>query len=90
MRTTITLEDDVLKKIRERIKETRQPAKKVYNELLRAALTNRPRKKNAAPFHLITFKGQKGLMPGFSWEMSHSEILDKLDEEDWKGKSDSP
>lgn len=90
MRTTITLEDDVLKKIRERISETRQPAKKVYNELLRIALTSKPRQKNKGSFHLVTFQGGGGLMPGFSWEMTHSEILNRLDEEDWKEQNDSP
>jgi hypothetical protein len=90
MRTTIALDDDVIKKIRERIKESHQPARKVYNELLRAALTNKPQKKNKERFHLITFKGENGLMPGYSWEMSTSGMLNKLDEEDWKGKNGPP
>ena len=87
MRTTINLEEDVLKKVRQRIRDSHQPAKKVYNELLRVALTlHKPAMGVRGGFRLITFGGKKGLMPGFSWEMSHSDILDKLDEEKWKDK----
>jgi len=85
MRTTLTLDSDVLMKIRKVIQSSHQPAKTVYNDLLRSALLKKPsRGKKRSTFHLRTFKGKKGLMPGFSWEMSTSQILDKLDEEDFK------
>ncbi|MBI2067846.1 MAG: hypothetical protein HYW02_07815 [Deltaproteobacteria bacterium] len=85
MRTTITLNDDVSRKIIKKIKESEKTAKVVFNELLRSALTEKKREKGKRrSFQLVTFAGKAGLMPGFSWGMSTSQILDHLDEEEFK------
>lgn len=86
MRTTITLDEDVAKKLKAKIKSSSLPAKEVYNELLRSALSEKskltmPKK----AFELVTFEGKHGLAPGFNWDMSTAQVLDKLDEESLKG-----
>ncbi|MBI2338881.1 MAG: antitoxin [Deltaproteobacteria bacterium] len=86
MRTTITLDSDVFQKLGQKIRQSRRPAKQVYNDLLRAALAEKRRPKKREAFHLPVFRGKKGLMPGFSWEMSTSQILDRLDEEEFRQK----
>ena len=86
MRTTITLDTDIAHKLGQRIRQSRKPAKQVYNDLLRSALAEKRRAKKRQPFHLLVFKGKKGLMPGFSWEMSTSQIMDRLDEDEFGRK----
>lgn len=85
MRSTITLDDDVFKKIKKVVHQSGKPAKQVYNELLREALTQKVQfSKKRKRFKLVTFQGKKGLLSGFSWDMSHAQMLDKLDEEERK------
>lgn len=85
MRSTITLDDDVFKKIKELVHQSGKPAKQVYNELLRAALIQKmPPTKQQKKFKLVTFQGKNGLLSGFNWDMSHAQMMDKLDEEERK------
>lgn len=85
MRTTITLDRDVSQKVAQRIRLSGKKAKAVYNELLREALTaKRGPGKADKPFQLIVFKGKKGLRSGFNWNMTHAEMIDRLDEEEFK------
>lgn len=88
MRTTITLDDDVAKKLKEKIKSSPLSAKQLYNDLLRAALNEKSViSLKQQPFKLITFEGTHGLAPGFNWDLSTAQILDKLDEEGLKEHS---
>lgn len=82
MRTTLTLDNDVVKKVEDKIRKTGKSAQEVYNELLRDALSRVPVQK-VRPFSPPLFSGREGLMPGFSWDMPLSQTLDKLDEAEW-------
>lgn len=84
MRTTMTLDNDVAKKLKERIKESGKSAKEVCNELLRIALSTQFKKSKKNKIKLSTFEGKSGLAPDFNWDMSYREIADKLDEDEWK------
>lgn len=86
MRTTMTLDSDVLKKISEKVRESGKSAKEVYNDLLRSALAKPSGKRASKAFKLPVFKGKKGLMPGYSWEMTTAQMLDKLDEEQFSSR----
>lgn len=84
MRTTITLDDDIVQKIRERFKESGLSMKQLYNDLLRSALLS-PRSTPATPgYKPRVFKGKPGLCSGYSWDMSTAEILNQIDEEEFK------
>lgn len=84
MRTTITLDDDVARKVKEMIQLSGKSSREVYNGLLRSALLQ-PKKTTAhAPFHLHVFQGRQGLQPGFSWDLSLAETLNQLDELEFK------
>lgn len=80
MRTTITLDDDVAIKVRERVKASGKSAKTVYNNLLRSALLKPKQSGKKGKFCLPVFQGKPGLRPGFSWDLTTAEILDQLDE----------
>lgn len=84
MRTTMTLDDDIVVKLREYVQRTGKSAKRACNDLLRMALSQTVQTLPPRRFKLKTFRGKKGLMAGFSWEMSAAELLDKLDETQWK------
>ena len=86
MRTTLTLDQDVTKKVRDRIRQSGKNAKEVYNELLRSALAEPPPKKAAKKFKLPVFAGKMGLMPGYSWDMPTAQMFDKLDEDSFSKK----
>lgn len=88
MRTTMTLEPDVVTKLNRYMQKTGKSAKEAYNELLRAALSGAftPPASSRHPFKPILFKGKKGLQSGFSWDLSTAQILDTLDEMAWKSR----
>jgi hypothetical protein len=63
MRTTLTLDDDVMKAARRRAKEQDRPLKDVINEALRHGLAlSAGRRPAAYTFHLKTVPGR--LLPG--------------------------
>jgi hypothetical protein len=76
MRTTITLDDDVLAKIKTQMRKTGASFKDVVNEMLRAGLVlsekaskQKPFKVNARPL---------GLRPGLNYD-STSELLEQIE-----------
>ncbi|GEM_PF-5523853 len=78
----MNFDEELEKKLKEKIKSSPLTAEELYNELLRASLTEKSKPfVQKTPFKLITFEGKHGLVPGFSWDSSTSQILGHLDEE---------
>lgn len=84
MRTTITLDDDIVQKIKERIRSSGKTMKQIYNELLRSALHQPKAVSHKNQFKLRVFDGKAGLCKGFSWDLSTAETLNHLDELEFK------
>jgi hypothetical protein len=86
MRTTVTLNEDVFKLFEKYIKEKNLKPKDAFNHLMRLGLSIalKSKKNSEFKFNPPTFKGGGGMMPGFSEEMSFSEMEERLDEEEYK------
>ncbi len=87
MRTTMTLDKDVMMKLKRLVHDSGKPTKEVINDLLRGALARKSKsREKGKPFKPIVYSGHGGLLPGFSWNMSTAQMLDRLDEEDLRGQ----
>ena len=57
MRTTVTIDDDLLEKLKEAARKRRQPFTRIVNETLRHGLSaQRPRQSRRAPFRVESFE----------------------------------
>jgi hypothetical protein len=63
VRTTIRLDDDLLRQTKAHAARTGRTLTAVIEDALRAALASRPSRRDRTPVRLPTFKG-KGLRPG--------------------------
>lgn len=63
MRTTVRLDDALLKEAKVRAAEQGITLTQLIDESLRARLATRPRRRNAEPFRLTTY-GKGGVRPG--------------------------
>ena len=79
-RTTLTLEDDVAAKLRERMRAKGTSFKDTVNEVLRLGLLSED-KKPREPF--IVKARDLGLKPGYSYD-NIEELLDQIDGPDRK------
>lgn len=86
MRTTLTLDDDIVQKIKERMSISGKTMKQMYNDLLRSALLAPRQSRSRARFEARVFQGRPGLQAGFSWDLSTADILNKLDETEFKNQ----
>ena len=77
MRTTVTLEDDVLKAAKRLAREQDRPLKDIINEALRQGLAlGEPRRRRAYSFRLKTVEGR--LLPGVDLA-DRDKLFDPLD-----------
>lgn len=65
MRTTLTLDEDVARRLQAEVRRSGKPFKEVVNERLRFALSSRPDKKPEPPFE-IRPRDLGALRPGLS------------------------
>lgn len=90
MRTTMTLDKDVSLKLRRLIHESGKSAREIINDLLRGALVRKSTSKNSGKtFKPLVYRGKGGLNPGFSWNMSTAQMLDQIDEEEFKSRKEN-
>lgn len=86
MRTTITLSEDLYRLVNKYMKDNNLQPKETYNHLIRMGLAVNTAKIEKKPFKfnppIFTQGGE--MMPGFSSDMSFSEIQEKIDEEEFK------
>ncbi len=86
MRTTITLDDDVIAKIREKMRRGEGKSfKETVNETLRHGLIFEEEKKHKARKPFKVRARHLGVYPHLNYDKT-SELLAMLDEEDLKGK----
>lgn len=78
MRTTLTLDEDVLRLARRRAAEENRPLKDIINEVLRSGLTNNaPRGKASYKFRLTTVRGRQ--LPGVDLD-DRDKLYDLMEE----------
>jgi hypothetical protein len=76
MRTTLTLDDDVVRLVQERVHQTRTSVKQVVNDAIRAALTPRPAR--SAPYRVRVHHAE--LAPGLDLA-GFNKLADELEDE---------
>lgn len=76
MRTTLTLDDDVARRLRRHCRQADQSFKQAVNTLLRRALAESEEPKTAEPFKVKA--RPMGLRPGFNLD-NVGEVLERLD-----------
>lgn len=80
MRTTLTLDDDLLQRVREEAARTRRPVRDVLNERLRLGFAVSARPRRAARFVAEPFAAA-GFAPGID-ELKLNQLADALEAED--------
>ena len=81
MRTTMTLNDDLVIKLKNYSKKTGQTFKEAINTLLaQALLAGAAKKSRPKSLKLNTFKGKKGLKDPVFQDLTHAEMIERLDE----------
>lgn len=76
MRTTLTLDDDLARRLKEVARQRRLPFKDVVNDLLRRGLVAQEPARDSEPFQVDTFSS--GLRPGLD-PLKLNQLLDELD-----------
>jgi hypothetical protein len=76
MRTTMTLEDDVVRLIEDAVHRERRPMKQVINDALRRALTPEPERRE--PYRLAPH--DSAVLPGFD-PAGFNRLTDELDDD---------
>lgn len=66
MRTTLSLDEDVARRLRAEVRRSGKPFKTVVNEHLRLALSSRPRGRGPEPPFVIRPRDLGALRPGLS------------------------
>jgi hypothetical protein len=80
MRTTIRLDDQLLKKAKELAARSGRSLTSVIEDALRESLSRQPGSEQRKPVRLITFRG-KGLLPGVDLDDSAA-LLDIMESSD--------
>jgi hypothetical protein len=75
MRTTLTLDDDVVRLIDDAVHQEHRPMKQVVNDALRRALTSTSRRE---PYHLTPH--ESAVRPGFD-PAGFNRLVDEMDDE---------
>ena len=83
MRTTMTVDDDIMTKLRDRAKQTGKPCKEVVNEVLRIGLFCQEdlERVKTAPFKVKT--RSLGLKAGFNYDNA-AELMEQLEGPQYK------
>ena len=81
MRTTLTVDDDILIELRQRAASTRQGFKSVVNELLRRGLTTGPRSLNSEKPFVIKAKSC-GFLPGID-PLKLNQLSDEIESDNF-------
>lgn len=76
MRTTLTVEDDLGRRLKERARREGRSFKDVVNEALRRGLTAQEVRENSEPYRVETFRG--GLRPGVD-PLKLNQLVDELE-----------
>ena len=76
MRTTLTLDDDLLVKLRAEAQRSREPFKQIVNRVLRLGLKAQTQAKALPPFKVKT--RNLGLRPGFDFD-NIEELLERIE-----------
>lgn len=76
MRTTLTLDEDVQRRLEREVRRSGRPFKQVVNEMLRLAFTLRPRLAKTEPFRVRP--RPFGPPPGTSFD-NIEELLDEIE-----------
>ncbi len=66
MRTTLTLDEDVVRRLKAEMRRSGKPFRAVVNEYLRAALSSRPRDPGREPPFVVQARDLGALQPGLS------------------------
>jgi len=77
MRTTLNLDDDLMKALRKRAAETGRTMTELMEEALRALLAPRPAQREEREFHWVTCRGK--LQPGIDLADRDS-LLDAMED----------
>ncbi|HEX3042372.1 MAG TPA: CopG family transcriptional regulator [Solirubrobacterales bacterium] len=80
MRTTVRLEDDLLREAKVRAAEQGITLTQLIDESLRERLSARPQQQNAMPFRFRSY-GKGGVRPGVSLDDNRA-VRDLMDEDD--------
>lgn len=78
MRTTLTLDDDLARRLKELAKRQGRPFKDVVNEILRRGLSNQEVAEPATPYRVDTFRG--GFRAGVD-PLKLNQLADELEAE---------
>jgi hypothetical protein len=76
VRTTLTLDDDVVTRLKTEMRKTGQPFKQVVNKFLRLGLNTYPNLKSAKPF--VVKARPLGARPGLNYD-DIGELLEQLE-----------
>jgi hypothetical protein len=76
MRTTLTLDDDVARRLKDLARRQRQPFKEVVNNALRRGLSAQDAAEQCEPYQVDTFGS--GFRPGVD-PLKLNQLLDELD-----------
>lgn len=76
MRTTLTLDDDLARRLKDLARRRRQPFKEVVNSALRRGLSAQDTAERCEPYHVDTFCS--GFRPGVD-PLRLNQLLDELD-----------
>ncbi len=77
MRTTLTLDEDVARRLNAEMRRSGKPFRVVVNEFLRAALSNRPHRHKQPPF-VVQARDLGRLRPGLSLD-SIGDLLEAVE-----------
>jgi predicted DNA-binding ribbon-helix-helix protein len=88
MRTTVRLDDDLMREAKVRAAEQGITLTKLIDESLRERLAARPRPKQSGPFRLRSY-GERGTRPGVDLEDNRA-VRDLMDEDDPPPHGPSP
>jgi hypothetical protein len=75
MRTTLTLDDDLARRLKDLAHRQRQPFKQVVNTVLRRGLAAQDQPRSESPFRVRTFRS--GLRPGVD-PLKLNQLVDEL------------
>ena len=90
MRTTLRIDDELLREAKRIAAESDRTLTEVIEDCLRETLARRKMAATGGDFVLPTFRGS-GLQPGVTWDdlNSNSRMLDIMDEHDAPGHGDA-
>jgi hypothetical protein len=83
MRTTLTLEPEVARRVETEMRRSRKTLKAVINDALKAGLGMSQRAQSNAPFEVEAF--DMGIQPGFDIDRAN-QLVDELEVETYLGK----